>query len=69
MTTQTQGNVAIQMGVSRPHLNAVLQGKRQPSGKLAVRLEEITGVPASVWIAGTPEQKRTAWRQFRATQQ
>lgn len=67
--TKTQTAVALQIGVSRPHLNAILQGKRQPGGKLAVRLEEMTGVSASVWLAGTPEQKQEAWRQFRATQQ
>ena len=39
----TQGELANKLGIDRTYLNGILRGKRQPSVKLAEKIEELTG--------------------------
>ena len=60
-----QGKIAMAVGVAREHLNALINGRKNPSPQLAIRLEQATGVARSVWIFGTAEERRAAWAEFR----
>jgi transcriptional regulator with XRE-family HTH domain len=42
----TQRAFAAELGISEAHLSAVLSGHDSPSLDLAVRIEDITGIPA-----------------------
>jgi len=42
----TQAAVAAELGVSGGHLSDILSGKELPSLALAVRIEDLTGIPA-----------------------
>jgi transcriptional regulator with XRE-family HTH domain len=41
----TQQWLAGQLGISKSHMSQILSGQRRPSLTLALRLEELTGVP------------------------
>lgn len=56
-----QTDIAQKAGVAREHLNALINGRKNPSPKLATRLQEVTGVSREIWIFGTPEERRAAW--------
>lgn len=56
-----QTDIAKAAGVSRVHLNTIITGKKTPSPKLAIQLEELTGVARDIWVFGTPEERRAAW--------
>ncbi len=43
---QTQTELAAELGISNAHLSEVLSGHVQPSLTLAVRVENLTGIPA-----------------------
>ena len=45
-----QKEFAAQIGMRPPHLNALLQGGRNISPQLALRLEEVLGIPAQNWL-------------------
>lgn len=36
-------------GISRPHLHALLTGERQPSPHVALRIQDVTGIPMTAW--------------------
>lgn len=42
----TQADLAAQLGISPSHLSEILNGKETASLDLAVKLEDITGIPA-----------------------
>lgn len=42
----TQKELAAELGIHETHLSAILAGRDFPSLSLAVRLENITGIPA-----------------------
>ena len=41
----TQNELAAQLGVSQSFLSIMLHGKRKPSVKTAIKIEEVTGIP------------------------
>lgn len=41
----TQEWLAAQLGISKSHMSMILSGQRRPSLTLALKLEELTGVP------------------------
>lgn len=43
----TDQALAAQIGVSRPHLSRIRNGKRRPSIDVAAKLEAATGIPAA----------------------
>jgi transcriptional regulator with XRE-family HTH domain len=43
----TQRAIAERLGVTEAHLSRLISGERQPSLPLAVKISELTGVPAS----------------------
>lgn len=45
----TQEQAAERMGVSAPYLNGVIRGHRAITPRVALRLEELTGVRAEFW--------------------
>lgn len=45
-----QNVFATQIGMRPPHLNALLQGGRNISPQLALRLEQVLGIPAQNWL-------------------
>lgn len=53
------------MGITPRHLNYILAGTRNPTPKVARRLEEVTGVAKEIWMFGTPEERRSAWKQVK----
>lgn len=60
-----QKEYASRIGIGREYLNALINGRKNPSAKLAVRLQDVTGVAREVWIFGSPEERRAAWRKAR----
>lgn len=59
-----QKKMAVQVGISPAHLNRILKGKSSASKRLALTLAGATGIPAAVWILGSPEERTTAWSRF-----
>ena len=57
-----QIEIAKLIGITKVHLNAIIAGRSNPSAKLAVRLQEATGVAREIWIFGSPEERRAAWK-------
>lgn len=45
-----QKDFAEQIGMRPTHLNALLQGDRNVSPQLAIRLEQVLGIPAKNWL-------------------
>jgi transcriptional regulator with XRE-family HTH domain len=41
----SQREIADQLGITEGHMSRLVTGDRQPSGKLAVRISELTGIP------------------------
>ena len=66
---KTQVDVARACGINPISLNAILNGRRNPSAKLANRLQDATGVAREVWIFGTPEERRAAWKEAKEAKQ
>lgn len=64
-----QIEIAKQTGVTKVHINAILSGRGNPSAKLAMRLQDATGIPREVWIFGTPEERRAAWKEAKEEKQ
>lgn len=56
-----QNVIAKDVGITATHLNAILNGRSNPSPDLAVRLERATGVAREIWIFGSGEERRAAW--------
>lgn len=50
------------MGITTRYLYYILAGTRNPTPKVARRLEEVTGVAKEVWIFGTGPERRAAWK-------
>lgn len=46
----TQAELATQTGVSRAYVSNVISGKKPISGKFAMALEYVLGVPKSFWL-------------------
>lgn len=54
----TQGAIAQKAGIQRQYLNEIMSGKQHPSRKLALRLQEITGI--SVYSIMFPKELEPA---------
>lgn len=63
-----QREFAQKFGITREHLNALINGRKRPSPEMALRMEAATGIGRSVWIFGSPEEKKVAWRGFKDAQ-
>lgn len=48
--------MAHKLGISPAYVTLLLQGRRQMSKSLMIRLEQQTGVEFKVWMEATPEQ-------------
>lgn len=46
----TQAKIADRVGMSRGQLCDILKGRKSMSPKMAVRLEEITGISRTIWL-------------------
>lgn len=46
----TQADLALRLGVTAKHVNQLMAGKAPITSETALRLEHITGVPASFWM-------------------
>ena len=46
----TQNGLARQLGISHAHLSGILNGFRQPSLELALKLEAKTGIPIGEFL-------------------
>lgn len=44
---KSQNQLAIELGISKAHLSAILSGKRRPSLTVATRIEAATGIDAT----------------------
>ena len=60
-----QNSLAKNLGITAIHLNAILAGRRNPSAKLAVRLEAATGISRDVWLWGSRDERQEAWGDLR----
>lgn len=43
-------DMAVLLQISQPHLSHLMTGGRTPSLALAVRIAQLTGIPAESWI-------------------
>lgn len=48
----TQTELAIRIGISKGHMSKLVHGLKPPSGKLAVRISELTGIPERTLLRG-----------------
>lgn len=55
-----QGDIAIEVGLSQSYFSQILNGKRRAGWDTAKRLAKITKTRPSIWIDGTPKQRRKA---------
>jgi plasmid maintenance system antidote protein VapI len=46
---RTYAEWAGMFGISRPHLHALLSGERKPSPHVALRIQDVTGIPMTAW--------------------
>ncbi len=46
----TQGEMAHRLGISRGNLNAIVNGKRTVTPRMAMRLERVLGVSIQTWL-------------------
>lgn len=60
--TVTQGDIAEQLGVSQATVSQYMSGKQVPSLGIALRMEQLYGVPCRAWA--NPQQLRD--RRFNA---
>lgn len=45
-------------------IDQMLRGKRKPSPRLAVKLEQTTGIPRLTWLYGSTEEIKAALADF-----
>jgi len=57
-----QKELAPRVGTTAEHLNAVVCGRKRASINLAERLEAETGVSRTVWIWGSPQEKKAVFK-------
>lgn len=50
-TGETQESLATTLRISRSYMSLLVSGDRQPALPLAVRIEELTGVPVAALVA------------------
>lgn len=43
---KSQGSLARDLGISKNYMSMILSGRRRPSGRIAVLIEDRTGIPA-----------------------
>lgn len=60
-----QSELAQKIGVTREHLNAVIRGRVNPGGKLAIRLARETGFPLELWLLGGAKERQAAWEKLK----
>lgn len=46
-----QNELADMVGVSAPYLSQIVRGRRKPGLDMALRIEQVTGVPVDSWAA------------------
>jgi hypothetical protein len=56
--------VAERAGITLRHMDYLLNTDRSASRKLALRLEEITGIDKVVWVFGSKEERNLAWERM-----
>lgn len=54
--TQRQEDLAKRLGIGQAHVSMLVNGERTPSLRLALRIEDITGVPVSALVAPPQEE-------------
>jgi transcriptional regulator with XRE-family HTH domain len=52
--------LAERTGISKAVLSDYIAGRKKPSADKIFYLEDMTGIPARIWVQGTPDQKRSA---------
>lgn len=62
----TQSAFAIRLGVSFPRLNEVIRGKRAVTPDTALRLAQVTGMSADLWLG--LQQDWDLWHALRSAQ-
>jgi transcriptional regulator with XRE-family HTH domain len=45
-----QEQVAASIGIHKAYLSQILHGRRRPGLKNALKIERVTGIPASAWM-------------------
>lgn len=50
-TGKSQTSLAVKLQISRSYMSLLVSGSRQPALDLALRIEAMTGVPASALVA------------------
>lgn len=48
----SQPDLAAMLNITQPHVSRIVVGERRPSLSLAVRIERVTGIPATSWVEG-----------------
>lgn len=61
MKRVTQKQIAQFVPITEKYLSDILNNRRNPSRKTAVRLEQITGIPKEIWVFGSGSEKREAF--------
>ena len=64
---RTKLHIAKAAGISVRHLRYLIVAERQPTTRVAIRLERVTGIPKEIWAFGNKEDRMAAWDDFEAT--
>ena len=59
-----QSSVAGEAGISPSFFSRILDNVQPCPPKLALKLEEVTGISIRIWLYGSKEDKRKAWKTF-----
>ena len=64
MKKVTQRRIAELVGIKAYFFNHILHARKRCPPSLAPKLEEITGIDRRVWVWGSREKKKAAWKKF-----
>lgn len=58
-------SIYTEIGMTRRHMDNLLTGKSNASPDLARRIEKKTGIKKELFVFGTAEERRAAWKKFK----
>lgn len=60
----TVKEVIKKIGITKRHLDYLLEGHCNATAKTARRIEQVTGIEKELWVFGSAFRRQKAWREF-----